>query len=107
MNSGILITSKCYDCKHVIWPPSRICPKCLADNIEWVNIDGIGKLIEFSESFLMEQPSIFGMVQLNDNITLMARIKCDDVTQLKKDISVKMIRCGIINKDPYYEFQPI
>jgi uncharacterized OB-fold protein len=55
----------------------------------------------------MEQPSIFGMVQLNDNITLMARIKCDDITQLRKGILVKMIRCGIINKDPFYEFQPI
>ena len=55
----------------------------------------------------MGQPSVFGIVQLNDNITLMARIKCNDITQLKNGISVKMIRCGIIDKDPYYEFQPI
>lgn len=84
-----------------------MCPKCLSNKIEWVNIDGDGRLIEFSESFLTDQPSIFGLVELNDNIKLMAKIKCDDISQLKKGIAVRMIKCGIKNNNPYYEFQPI
>jgi len=55
----------------------------------------------------MEQPSVFGLVELNDNIRLMAKIRCDDIAQLKKGISVRMMRCGIKNNEPYYEFQPI
>jgi len=94
-------------CEHVIWPPSNVCPKCLSNNIEWFDIDSNGRLIEFSESFLMEQPSVFGLVELNDNIRLMAKIRCDDIAQLKKGISVRMMRCGIKNNEPYYEFQPI
>ena len=84
-----------------------MCSKCLSNKIEWVDIDGNWRLIEFSESFLMEQPSILGLVESNDNIRLIAKIICDDITQLKKGISVRMIRCGIKNDDPYYEFQPI
>jgi len=70
-------------------------------------MDSNGRLIEFSESFLMEQPSIFGLVELNDNVRLVAKIRCDDIIQLKKGMPVRMIRCGIKNNDPYYEFQPI
>jgi len=91
----------------VIWPPSNVCPKCLSNKIEWIDIDGNGRLIEFSESFLMGEPSVFGVVELNDNIKLMAKIRCDDIKQLKKGILVKMTKCGIRGNDPYYEFQPI
>ena len=70
-------------------------------------MDSNGRLIEFSESFLMEQPSIFGLVELNDNVRLVAKIRCDDIIQLKKGMPVRMVRCGIENNDPYYEFQPI
>jgi|GEM_PF-4204637 len=55
----------------------------------------------------MEQSSILGLVESNDNIRLLAKIICDDIKKLKKGISVKMIRCGIKNREPYYEFQPI
>jgi uncharacterized OB-fold protein len=101
------MTSKCFACEHVIWPPSNVCPKCLSTNIEWVDIDGNGKLIEFSESFLMERPSIFGVVELNGNIRLLTKIRCDNITQLKKGMSVRMIKCGVKSNQPYYEFQPI
>jgi len=101
------MSSKCSSCEHVIWPPSNVCPQCLSNKIEWVDIDGKGKLIEFSESFLLEQPSVFGLIELDHKIRLMAKIQCDNVSQLKKGIPVKLVRCGMRNSDPYYEFQPI
>lgn len=90
-----------------MWPPSNVCPRCLSNKIEWIDIDGNGRLIEFSESFLMENSPVFGLVELNDNIKIMAKIKCDNITQLKKGVLVKMIKCGISANEPYYEFQPI
>jgi hypothetical protein len=107
LNSGRLMSSKCSSCKNVIWPPSSVCPQCLSNEIEWVDINGEGKLIEFSESFLLEQPSIFGLVELDHKIRLIAKIQCDDVSQLKKGIPVKLLRCGMNNSDPYYVFQLI
>jgi uncharacterized OB-fold protein len=79
----------------------------LSNKIEWVDIDGKGKLIEFSESFLLQPPSVFGLVELDHEIRLIAKIQCDDVLQLKKGIPVRLLRCGMNNSDPYYEFQPI
>jgi len=79
----------------------------LSNKIEWVDIDGKGKLIEFSKSFLPERPSVFGLVELDHEIRLIAKIQCDDVLQLKKEIPVRLLRCGMNNSDPYYEFEPI
>ena len=101
------MTSKCSACEHIIWPPCNVCPECLSNKIEWININRKGKLIEFSESFLVGQPTIFGLVELDHKIRLIAKIQSDDVSQLKKGIPVIMIKCGMNDGDPYYEFQPI
>jgi uncharacterized OB-fold protein len=72
-----------------------------------VDIDGKGKLIEFSESFIGERPIVFGVVELDHGIRLIAKIQCGDLLQLKEGILVRLLKCGMNNGDPYYEFQPI
>lgn len=101
------MSSKCSSCENVIWPPSNVCPQCLSNKIEWVDIDGKGKLIEFSESFIGERPIVFGVVELDHGIRLIAKIQCGDLLQLKEGILVRLLKCGMNNGDPYYEFQPI
>ncbi len=64
-------------------------------------------MVEFSKSFLMQQPWVFGLVELGDGIRLMAKILCDDLGQLRKGMNVRMVRCGVENNGPYYEFEPI
>jgi len=106
LKCGRLVTSKCLECKNIIWPPSSVCPRCISNNIEWVDIDASGKLIELSESFLTNEPSVFGLVELDNGIRLMAKIVGKDA-KLKKGDDVKMTKCGIENNEAYYEFQPI
>jgi len=107
LKTGKLTTSKCMSCEDLIWPPSDVCPKCLSDNIEWVEVGSNGKLLEFSESMITDKPVIFGMVELNESIRLLGRIICNNDIELKKGINVKLIKCGIENNDVYYEFQPM
>lgn len=106
LKMGKLVTSKCLSCKNLIWPPSNICPKCLVSKIEWIDVDTKGKLLEFSESF-MAKSSIFGIVELHENIRLLGKIISDNPSELKKGMNVKLIRCGIENNEAYYEFQPM
>lgn len=106
LNAGKLVTAKCPSCNHLVWPPADLCPRCLNEKMEWVELDCTGRLLEFSESFLRGQPVIFGLVELNQGIRLMARIICPDKNYLKKDL-VKLVKCGVNNGEPYFEFQPI
>lgn len=91
----------------MIWPPSNICPKCLSDRIEWIEVDSNGKLLEFSESLIANKPGMFGVVELNGNIRLLGKIICDNYGELKKRMMVKMVKCGMEGDDAYYEFQPM
>lgn len=91
----------------MIWPPSNICSKCLSDRIEWIEVDSNGKLLEFSESLIANKPGMFGVVELNGNIRLLAKISCVNYRELKKGMMVKMVKCGMEGDDAYYEFQPM
>ncbi|MEM2760704.1 MAG: zinc ribbon domain-containing protein [Nitrososphaerales archaeon] len=107
LKKGKLTTSFCVSCRTLIWPPSNICPRCLSNKIRWIEIDTNGKLLEFSESLIANKPTVFGLVELNDNVRLLGRITCKDNSALRRGMDVKMIRCGIEGNDAYYEFQPI
>ena len=108
LKAGKLTTSKCLSCKNIIWPPSNVCPKCLSDSIEWVEVGSTGKLLDFSESMIASKPAICGIVQLNEGICLLGRIICNDGgIELKKGSSVKLTKCGMEDNDVYYEFQPM
>ncbi|MFQ5968876.1 MAG: Zn-ribbon domain-containing OB-fold protein [Nitrososphaerales archaeon] len=106
LNAGRLVTSKCLECKNIIWPPSNVCPTCVSDRIEWVGIDANGKLVELSESFLTNEPSVFGLVELDNGIRLMAKIVGSNA-KLKKGNNVKMTKCGLEKNEVYFEFQLI
>lgn len=107
LKKGRLTTTRCLTCGKLIWPPSNICAKCVSNSTEWVDVSPFGKLIEFSESLMTTDPSIFGIVELDDNIRLLGKIHCESSSMLKKGMSVKLIKCGMKNNDAYYEFQLI
>lgn len=107
LKMGKLTTSKCLSCKNLLWPPNDICPKCLSNDIEWIELSSNGKLLDFSESLMGNKPVIFGIVELDENIRLLGRIICDDSIEVRKGIGVKLVKCGMENNDVFYEFQPI
>ena len=45
---GRFATTKCKECGRVAWPPRTICPDCVSDNLEWVNIGNIGKIYVYT-----------------------------------------------------------
>ena len=36
---------KCEQCSHFRWPAAAVCPSCLAEEYEWAQINGTGKLL--------------------------------------------------------------
>ena len=48
LKQGILTTTKCRKCGHVFWPPEAMCPECLSDVVEFVEMPKRGKIYAFS-----------------------------------------------------------
>ena len=48
LEQGKVMGTRCLDCGLVFFPPRADCHQCLADNIEWFEITGSGRLVTYS-----------------------------------------------------------
>ena len=58
LEGGKVMGTRCKDCGMMFFPPRADCYKCLADNMEWFEVTGKGKLVSYSK--LEYAPQGFG-----------------------------------------------
>jgi uncharacterized OB-fold protein len=80
LKEGRLTTTKCKECGKLLWPPRIVCPKCLSDNLEWVDLGVEGELYAFTEvrlgaplGFVEDVPFCIGIVKIG-GLLISARI---------------------------------
>ncbi len=49
LEQGKVMGTRCRDCGLVFFPPRSDCHQCLADNVEWFEVSGSGKLVTYSQ----------------------------------------------------------
>ncbi|MGD8565410.1 MAG: Zn-ribbon domain-containing OB-fold protein [Candidatus Bathyarchaeota archaeon] len=80
LKNGHLTTTKCKECSKLLWPPRIVCPNCMSDNLEWVDLGVEGELYAFTVmragaplGFERDVPFCIGMVKIK-GLLLSARI---------------------------------
>ena len=48
LKQGKVMTTRCLECGIRHFPPKADCPRCLASDVEWVEIGGAGKLATYT-----------------------------------------------------------
>jgi uncharacterized OB-fold protein len=48
LEQGKVLGTRCVDCGMAFFPPRADCYKCLSSNMEWIEIEGAGKLMTYS-----------------------------------------------------------
>ena len=92
LNEDKLMGSKCKKCGALFLPPRPICIKCYANEMEWVQMKGEGKLATFTSiivgpQWMVEQgydrtnPYCSGVVKLEEGVSIDARIEGVDATK--------------------------
>ena len=112
LKQGRLTTTKCKKCGKLLWPPRIVCPDCLSNELEWVDLGSEGELYAFTEmrlgaplGFVQDLPFCIGIVKIG-GLYLSARI--DDATYGDLKIAMK-VRLKIIELDDgrvFYRFMP-
>lgn len=71
LKEGHLTTTRCKRCAKLLWPPRMVCPKCLSDELEWVDLGTKGELYAFTEmrlgaplGFVQDLPFCIGIVKI-------------------------------------------
>jgi len=80
-----LMGAKCRGCGALFVPPRPLCPNCPESKMEWAALSGTGKLKTFTsiavvppamaeEGYGRKNPYVTGVVALEENCNLVARI---------------------------------
>ena len=86
INQKKLMGTKCKDCNNIDLPPRAICGKCMSSNVDWIEVEGKGKLASFSaihvgttfmnnKGYSMKKPYLFGTIDLDAGTSIAAHIK--------------------------------
>jgi len=69
---GELRVQRCTGCAHLRWPPSVLCPKCLAGGTEWMALSGRGTIYSFIVVHRPQHPAFFADAPYNVAIVELA-----------------------------------
>lgn len=79
LKEGRFTTTRCRDCGKKAFPPRVICPECLSENLEWVDLPTRGKVLVVTEEEVgvplgFETPLIHALIDLGGELTIFARV---------------------------------
>ena len=91
-----LMAAKCTDCGTELLPPKPMCTNCLSTNLEWIEVDGNGRLLSYTiihvapEQFQDMVPYIVGIVNLEAGVCLPGIIRKIPTEKIKIGMNLKI-----------------
>ena len=124
LRQGRFTTSRCKDCGKVAFPPRVVCPECLSENLEWIDLPTRGKVKVVTEEEVgvplgFDTPLIHALIDLEGKLTLFTKIVKCKVGQLQEGDEVKLhvfpvdpvpIQIGretLIKDRVFFAFEPV
>ena len=86
---GRLEIQYCHACRRHQFYPRRFCTQCLSDQLDWVQASGRGRIYTYTvchvaghPAFESRVPYAIGMIELDENVRLLAGIVDSDMKRL-------------------------
>jgi uncharacterized OB-fold protein len=110
---GRLQAQRCGACGHLRWPPSVLCPKCLAEGGEWVALSGRGTVYSFIVVHRPQHPAFFGdapynvvVVELEEGVRLhSSAVECSN-DELRVGLPVEVVFDRVNDEVTLPRFRP-
>ncbi len=112
LREGRLTTRQCGKCGEVPWPPRTVCPNCMSNELEWVDLPTRGKLYTFTAQYagvpyMFEAPLMMGMVEFDNGLRILARIVDANPEQVDIGTEVEMTVLEIPGNRVMHAFKPV
>ncbi len=111
LKEGRLTTTKCKGCAKLLWPPRIVCPNCLSDKLEWVDVETKCELYAFTElrlgaplGFAEDVPFCIGIVKIG-GLLISARIDNVKYDELKIGDRLKLKVVELEDGRVFYRFK--
>ena len=98
-----LVTTSCAACGQSHWPPRVVCPECLTDQLEWVELPRQGTIHAFTIQSTgvppgFPRPLIFAMVAIQ-GLKIFTRLVETEADRVKRGLSV-CLAPSAVGQDP-------
>ena len=95
---GRLVAQRCTACGHLRFPPSILCPRCLAEDTQWATLSGRGTIYSFiivhrpqHPAFFADAPYNVAIVELDEGIRMHTNIVDCPNDQLAIGLPVEVV----------------
>jgi len=113
LEKGELRGTKCQSCGRIFFPPRSDCSFCLSSEMEWIKIEGRGKLVSFTRvnyaptGFEADVPYILALVDFNGTRVFGRFNKEVPEEQIAVGMEVKAVTTALPGGRLSYEFLPV
>ena len=97
LEKGRILGTKCRRCGKLYFPPQADCSKCLSDEMDWVEIKGVGELLTYTVTYVAPKaytniaPYTIGVARLDEGPKVTAWVKDVKPEEVKVGMRVKLV----------------
>ena len=113
LEKGKVYATKCTKCGKLHFPPAADCGECNSSKIDWVELDGEGEIVSFTQVFVKpasfsEKPEyIIAIARLREGVKVLAWLTGIKIEDVKTGMKVKLVAKVFPDKRVAYEFIPL
>ena len=113
LKEGKIYATKCKKCGRLVFPPVADCGECGSSDVEWVELDGEGEVVSFTEvvvkpaSFRDEGSYIVCIGRLKEGVKVLAWLVGVDRMDVKVGLKVKLVAREASEGNASFEFVPV
>ncbi|PKN60285.1 MAG: hypothetical protein CVU53_03890 [Deltaproteobacteria bacterium HGW-Deltaproteobacteria-11] len=109
-----LVLKKCSKCGHIDHPPYLYCTACQADEHEWIEAAGRGKLFAYAVNyfgvpfpFWSDLPYALGMIDLAEGVRMISNIVECDPEQLENGMELEVVFDDVTDEITLPKWRPV
>lgn len=113
LKEGKVYVTKCEKCGRIHFPPVADCGDCGSSNMQWVELDGEGKIETFTQvivkppSFSKEPSYIVAIAKLKEGVKALAWLTGVKREDVRLGMKVKLVAKVTSDGRVAYEFVPL
>ncbi|MCC5808840.1 MAG: Zn-ribbon domain-containing OB-fold protein [Ectothiorhodospiraceae bacterium] len=94
--AGRLEVQRCGACSRHVFYPRLVCPYCMSEQLDWVEVSGRGKIYSFTlvhkapPAFRGEVPYPVALIELDEGVRMMSRLMVENHTRLRIGMPVRV-----------------
>ena len=104
---------RCSDCGRHVFYPRSLCPYCLSESLEWVEVSGRGKLYSFTvvrramhPAFQEDVPYVYAIVELEEGPRVTSNVINCPLEAVRVDMPLRAVYDSVTPEVTLLKFEP-